>query len=71
MNWLISASSISLGWRRGIGQGVVFRWWFEIISALAFCYLGADNNGGIGFFIPFSIVLLVPAFMGRARQLQN
>jgi hypothetical protein len=34
-------------------------------------YLGANSNGNIGFFIPLSIALIVVAFMGRARQLQN
>ena len=34
-------------------------------------YLGSNSNGNIGFFIPLSIVLLVIAFIGRARQLQN
>lgn len=34
-------------------------------------YLGANSNGNIGFFIPFSIFLLILAFVVRARQLQN
>jgi len=34
-------------------------------------YIGANSNGNIGFFIPFSIVLIVVAFIGRARQLRN
>jgi hypothetical protein len=34
-------------------------------------YLGANSSGNIGFFIPFSIVLIIAAFSGRARQLQN
>jgi hypothetical protein len=34
-------------------------------------YLGANSSGNIGFFIPFSIVLIVLTFIGRARQLQN
>ncbi len=34
-------------------------------------YLGANSNGNIGFFIPFSIALIIMAFIGRARQLQN
>jgi hypothetical protein len=34
-------------------------------------FLGANSNGNIGFFIPFSIALIVAAFLGRARQLQN
>ena len=34
-------------------------------------YLGANSNGNIGFFVPFSIFLVVAAFIGRARQLRN
>jgi len=34
-------------------------------------YLGANSSGNIGFFIPLSIALIVIAFIGRARQLQN
>lgn len=34
-------------------------------------YIGANSNGNIGFFVPLSIVLMVAAFIGRARQLQN
>ena len=34
-------------------------------------YLGANSNGNIGFFIPLSIVLIIAAFLGRVRQLQN
>jgi hypothetical protein len=34
-------------------------------------YFGGNGNGNIGFFIPFSIALIVIAFIGRARQLQN
>ncbi|MEO8355522.1 MAG: ABC transporter permease subunit [Chloroflexota bacterium] len=34
-------------------------------------YLGAHSNGNVLFFLPFSIALIVAAFIGRARQLQN
>ena len=34
-------------------------------------YIGTKGDGNIGFFIPFSIALIVVAFIGRARQLQN
>ena len=34
-------------------------------------FLGANSNGNIGFFVPFSIVLIFVAFFGRARQLRN
>ncbi len=46
--------------------------WYLIMNGLAAVdYLGAHSNGNIGFFIPISIGLLVLAFIGRARQLQN
>lgn len=32
-------------------------------------FLGANNSGNIGFFIPISIFLITAAFIGRARQL--
>ena len=34
-------------------------------------YIGTKGDGNIGFFIPLSIILIVAAFIGRARQLQN
>jgi hypothetical protein len=34
-------------------------------------YLGANSSGNIGFFLPLSIALILVAFVGRARQLQN
>jgi hypothetical protein len=34
-------------------------------------FLGANSSGNLGFFIPFSVALIVVAFIGRARQLQN
>jgi hypothetical protein len=34
-------------------------------------FLGANSSGNLGFFIPFSMALIVAAFLGRARQLQN
>jgi len=34
-------------------------------------YLGSNSSGNIGFFLPLSIVLIIAAFIGRARQLQN
>jgi hypothetical protein len=34
-------------------------------------YLGSNSDGNIGFFIPFSIVLILAAFIGRARQLRS
>ncbi len=34
-------------------------------------YPGANSNGNVSFFIPLSIALIIVAFIGRARQLQN
>jgi hypothetical protein len=34
-------------------------------------YLGANSSGNIRVFIPFSLALVVAAFIGRARQLRN
>jgi hypothetical protein len=34
-------------------------------------FFGANSSGNVGFFIPFSIVLIFVAFFGRARQLRN
>jgi len=34
-------------------------------------YIGTKGNGNIEFFIPFSLVLIILAFIGRARQLRN
>jgi hypothetical protein len=34
-------------------------------------YIGTKGDGNIGFFIPFSFALIIVAFIGRARQLQN
>lgn len=46
--------------------------WYLILNGVeAVDYLGAVSDGNIGFFIPLSIGLLVVAFLGRARQLQN
>jgi hypothetical protein len=46
--------------------------WYLILNGVeAVDYLGTHRNGNIGFFIPVSLGLLVFAFFGRARQLQN
>ena len=34
-------------------------------------FIGTKGDGNIGFFIPFSFVLIAAALIGRARQLQN
>jgi ABC-type transport system involved in multi-copper enzyme maturation permease subunit len=34
-------------------------------------FIGTKGDGNFGFFIPFSFALILAAFIGRARQLQN
>ena len=46
-------------------------WYLVINKVSAVDYLGANSDGNIGFFIPLSLVLIVTAFIGRARQIQN
>jgi len=47
-------------------------WYFGPMNQIdAVDYLGANSNGNIGFFIPLAIFLIIAAFIGRARQLQN
>ena len=46
--------------------------WYLVLNKLdAVDFFGANSNGNIGFFIPFSIALIAAAFIGRARQLRN
>ncbi|MFZ1399931.1 MAG: ABC transporter permease subunit [Candidatus Promineifilaceae bacterium] len=49
----------------------VSMWYLALNEVHAVDYLGANSNGNIGFFIPLSLALMVIAFIGRARQLQN
>jgi hypothetical protein len=46
-------------------------WYLALNKLEAVDYLGSNSSGNVGFFIPFSIVLILIAFIGRARQLQN
>jgi len=49
----------------------VTMWYLALNKIEAVDYFGANSNGNIGFFIPFSIALIIAAFIGRARQLRN
>jgi hypothetical protein len=49
----------------------VTMWYLMLNKVYAVDYLGASSDGNLGFFIPFSIALILAAFIGRARQLQN
>jgi len=46
-------------------------WYLALNKIEAVDYFGANSAGNIGFFIPFSIILIVAAFVGRARQLRS
>lgn len=46
--------------------------WYLAMNKLAVVdFFGANSNGNVWFFLPFSMALIVAAFVGRARQLQN
>ena len=46
-------------------------WYLAMNKIDAVDYFGANSDGNIGFFIPLTLALIVFAFMGRARQIQN
>jgi hypothetical protein len=46
-------------------------WYLVMQQVHVVDYFGADGNGNIGFFVPFSVMLIAAAFLGRARQFQN
>jgi hypothetical protein len=46
-------------------------WYLAINGVYAADFLGASSDGNIGFFIPQSLGLIIAAFAGRARQIQN
>ena len=46
-------------------------WYLSMNGLDAVDFFGANSNGNVGFFIPLSIVLIVLAFIGRAKQIQN
>jgi hypothetical protein len=47
-------------------------WYLGPLNKLmALDYIGSHGNGRLEFFIPFSIVLIVLAFIGRARQIRT
>jgi len=46
--------------------------WYLVLNGLqAVDYFGANGNSHIGFFMAATITLIIVAFVGRARQLQN
>jgi hypothetical protein len=46
-------------------------WYLALNRVYIVDYLGANSSGNIRLFIPLSLALVVIAFIGRARQLQN
>jgi len=49
----------------------VSMWYLAINKMEAVDFFGANSDGNVGFFIPFSLALIVASFIGRARQVQN
>lgn len=49
----------------------VSMWYLAMNKLDVVDFFGANSDGRIGFFIPFSLALIIFAFIGRARQLQN
>lgn len=46
-------------------------WYLALNKVAAADYFGANSSGNVGFFMPLTLILLVIAFIGRAKQLQN
>jgi hypothetical protein len=46
-------------------------WYLAMNGLQPVDFFGANSSGNIGFFLPFSVVLITLAWFGRARQLQN
>jgi len=46
-------------------------WYLAINGLQAVDFFGANSDGNIRFFLPFSLALILASFIGRARQLQN
>jgi hypothetical protein len=49
----------------------VTTWYLALNGIDTVDYFGANGDGNIGVFIPLSLSLIVMAFIGRTRQLQN
>lgn len=49
----------------------VSMWYLALNGLQEVDFFGANSNGNIGFYIPFSIALIIVAWFGRVRQLQN
>jgi hypothetical protein len=49
----------------------VSMWYLVMNGVQEVDFLGANSPGNLGFFLPFSLALILAAFLGRVRQLQN
>jgi len=49
----------------------VSMWYLAMNGIDSVDYFGANSSGNIAFFIPLSLALIVAAFIGRGRQIQN
>ena len=49
----------------------VAMWYLAMNGLPEVDFFGVNSSGNISFFIPFSLALILAAFIGRARQLQN
>jgi hypothetical protein len=49
----------------------VSMWYLAMNGVGAVDYFGANSDGKISFFLPLSLAMIVIAFIGRARQIQN
>jgi hypothetical protein len=49
----------------------VSMWYLALNGLEAVDFFGATSSGNVGFYLPFSLALILAAFIGRARQLQN
>lgn len=71
----IPSLALALGvWSKSqkIFEVVYVALWYLVINGVsAVDYLGANSSGNISFFMPLTLGLIVTAFIGRARQVQN
>jgi ABC-type transport system involved in multi-copper enzyme maturation permease subunit len=49
----------------------VSMWYLALNGLEAVDFFGATSSGNVGFYIPLSLALILAAFIGRARQVQN
>lgn len=71
----IPSFALALGvWSNGnrlFEVAYVSMWYLAMNGLQEVDFFGANSSGNPGLFLPFALVLIVIAFIGRARQLQN